>query len=126
MANLKKLSLLNILPGAGFCYDPTVITGPKTLYIQTISTLFSLMTPFLSHRYPDILQTWAPEIFLPTTALGGYRDHICSFCWTVISEVVGKVSTILTFKSATKGQHHSPIVGDDFRSLAEDQRLSLR
>jgi hypothetical protein len=65
----------------GSYYDPTLITEPKTSYIQSISTLFDLITPSLFHRYAGPLSLLTPEIILPTKALGGYGDHICSILW---------------------------------------------
>jgi hypothetical protein len=32
------------------CYDPKLITGPKTFHIQNISILFDLIAPCLSRR----------------------------------------------------------------------------
>jgi hypothetical protein len=54
---------------AAYCYDPTLITKPKTFHIQDISTLFDLKTLCLSRR---LFQSLAPKIILPTKPLGGY------------------------------------------------------
>jgi hypothetical protein len=62
-----------------FCYDPTVINGPKSPPIQTISTLFDLKDSCRFLRLPDLLQSLEAEVILPTKALARYGDHIRYF-----------------------------------------------
>jgi hypothetical protein len=51
-----------------FCYDPTVITGPKTFASQRLSTLFDLKDFCKSQRSSGFSLPPPSEIFLPTDA----------------------------------------------------------
>jgi hypothetical protein len=62
------------------CPNPKLITGPKSPLIQSISILFDLKDSCCFLRFPDLLQSLAAEIILPTKAPGGYGDHLCNFC----------------------------------------------
>jgi hypothetical protein len=72
----------------GYCYDPTIITKPKTSYIQTISTLFNPMTPAnpavnLAFPYHRHLKSSSPRLpaqdnEIIATTFGNYceiHDH---------------------------------------------------
>jgi hypothetical protein len=63
------------------CYDPTLITKPKTFYIQSISALFDLMAPALAVGNLASFKRRNLKSFPPTKALGRYEDIICSFLW---------------------------------------------
>jgi len=66
----------------GYCPDPILITEPKTFAIQSISILFDLRDSCRFLRLPDLLQSLAAEIFLPTDARARYLDNI----WTLSGE----------------------------------------
>jgi hypothetical protein len=76
------------------CPDPKLITEPKTFHIQSISIPFDLRDSCRFLRLPDLLQSLAPAIILPTNAPGGYGDHIFNYLGFLRSFVGGKLYII--------------------------------
>ena len=89
------------------CYDPTVITGPKTFHLQRLSIFFGLMAPCQSRRQPGVPPTPTAEIFLPTKAQARYPDHICNFSQPDDNWSFWQVSAYLSLPSG------SPFSGDN-------------
>ena len=61
------------------CYDPILITEPKSPPIQSISILLDLKNSCRFLRLPNLLQSLAAEIILPTKARARYGDHIFNY-----------------------------------------------
>jgi hypothetical protein len=66
-----------------YCYDLTLITEPKSPPIQSISILFDLKVSCRFLRLPDLLQSLAAEIILPTKAHARYGDQIDKYLVTL-------------------------------------------
>jgi hypothetical protein len=57
---------IHIPPNEDFCYDPILITEPKTFHNKGMATLLGLKDPCHSRRRSGVPLSPAPEIILPT------------------------------------------------------------
>jgi hypothetical protein len=84
---------MQLAENASNCYDPTVITTPKTFHIQSIYSLLGLQDFSRFRRPPDLLRSLASEIILPQRLLEDMEIISAVFAGSVIRERFGKLST---------------------------------
>lgn len=73
-----------------FCYDPGLITAPKTFHIKSISTIFDLMAPFYSASNLISFEPGHSKSFPPQTPGTDMRIICAFFADSVIRVGIGK------------------------------------